>query len=93
MSQGKAVIATAVGGNLDMVVPDVTGLLVPPADVRALAEAFKLLIHDPALRERLGEAARLSVRGLDAPAIAGRFEQFYGAAVVAASVADRKGGR
>ncbi len=93
MSQGKAVIATAVGGNLDMVVPDVTGLLVPPADVRTLAEAFKLLIHDPSLRERLGEAARLSVRDLDAPAIGGRFEQFYGAAVAAASTADRMAGR
>ena len=35
-----------------------TGLLVPPRDVKALAESITVLIEDPALREALGRAGR-----------------------------------
>lgn len=91
MSQGRAVVATAVGGNLDMIIPDVTGLLVPPGDARALARAFEVLITDEGMRRRLGNAARLSLEGLDAVTIAGRFERFYEAAIRDGAVAGRTG--
>jgi len=77
MSKGKAVIATAVGGNLDMVVSGETGLLIPPGDEAALADAMQLLIGDGALRERLGRAAQRSMRSFTAQAVLPRFESLY----------------
>jgi rhamnosyl/mannosyltransferase len=40
----------------------VTGLVVPPADVAALAAALKRLLDDPPLRAKLGDAARERAR-------------------------------
>lgn len=79
MSAGRAVIATAVGGNLDMVVDGETGLLVRAGDPVALAAAMDRLAGDPGLCERLAAAASRSLAGLQAPPIAARFETFYGA--------------
>jgi len=39
----------------------VTGLLVPPADPTALADALERLAHDPELGSRLGRAGRAKV--------------------------------
>jgi len=61
MAAELAVIATAVGGNPDAVVDEESGILVRPRDARALAAALKRLADDPALRRRLGEAARARV--------------------------------
>jgi glycosyltransferase involved in cell wall biosynthesis len=61
MAAELAVIATAVGGNPDAIVVDESGILVPPRDPRALAVAMKRLASDPALRRRLGAAARTRV--------------------------------
>lgn len=58
MSLGKAVVATAVGGVPEILEDEVSGLLVPPADEDALADALGRLLADPALRARLGAAAR-----------------------------------
>jgi glycosyltransferase involved in cell wall biosynthesis len=58
MAHGKPVVASAVGGLLDLVVDDETGVLVPPRDPRALREALERLLGDPDLRHRLGSAAR-----------------------------------
>jgi glycosyltransferase involved in cell wall biosynthesis len=55
---GIPVVATPVGVVPDVVVQNVNGLLVPAGDVRALADALAELIDDPALRQRLGAAAR-----------------------------------
>ncbi|MER3410313.1 MAG: glycosyltransferase family 1 protein, partial [Thermoleophilia bacterium] len=54
MAYGRPVVASAVGGLLDAVEHDVTGLLVPPGDVRALRRALERLLGSPGLRERLG---------------------------------------
>jgi len=61
MAHGLPVIATAVGGNLDAVVPGETGLLVPPRAPTAMAEAIAALAGDAALRSRMGEAGRRRV--------------------------------
>lgn len=61
MFKGTAVVATAVGGNLELVSDGETGLLVPRGDARALADAILRLIEDPALRLRLAQAARARV--------------------------------
>lgn len=56
---GVPVVATAVGGNPEVVDDGVTGLLVPPAEPARLAEAIGRLLDSPALAARLGAAGRL----------------------------------
>ena len=58
MAHGRPVVASAVGGLLDLVVDEETGLLVPPGDVGALREALRRLLADEELRARLGANAR-----------------------------------
>jgi D-inositol-3-phosphate glycosyltransferase len=62
MACGRPVVASAVGGMLDTVVPGRTGLLVAPHDPAALAEALRHLLERPALRERLGRQGVERVR-------------------------------
>ncbi len=54
---GRPVIATDVGGLPELVEHDVTGLIVPPDDAPALADAVRRLSTDHDLRHRLGRAA------------------------------------
>ena len=56
MFAGVPVVATSVGGIPEIVVDGETGLLVPPGDETALAKKLSLLLGDPALRERIGNA-------------------------------------
>ena len=55
---GRPVVATAVGGIPEVVTDGRDGLLVPPRDAAALAQAAIRLLQDRALRRRLGRAAR-----------------------------------
>jgi len=55
---GRAMVATDVPGCREVVVPGETGLLVPPDNPQALAEAICRLLEAPELRRRMGEAAR-----------------------------------
>jgi glycosyltransferase involved in cell wall biosynthesis len=57
----RAVVATTVGGIPEVVEDGVTGLLVPPRNPKALAEKIEALLADPALRMRLGQAARAKI--------------------------------
>jgi glycosyltransferase involved in cell wall biosynthesis len=52
------VVATEWGGNASIVVDGATGLLVPPSDETALANAIAGLLDDDARRESMGRAAR-----------------------------------
>jgi glycosyltransferase involved in cell wall biosynthesis len=62
MAYGRPVIASAVGGLVDAVEDEVTGLLVPPRDAEALRDALERLLEDEELRQRLGDAARARAR-------------------------------
>jgi glycosyltransferase involved in cell wall biosynthesis len=62
MAHGKPVVATAVGGLLDLVVDGETGLLVPPRAPGALREAIERLLSDADLRRRLGSTGRQRAR-------------------------------
>lgn len=57
MAAGAPVVATRVGGTPEALVDGDSGLLVPPADVPALAAAIRRLLDDPALARRVGSAA------------------------------------
>ena len=57
MADGLAVVTTPVGAVEDILTSEQSGLLVPPGDVDALAQALMRLVEDPALRARLGAAA------------------------------------
>ncbi|GHE87042.1 GDP-mannose-dependent alpha-mannosyltransferase [Streptomyces longispororuber] len=63
MASGVPVIAPAVGGPLDLVVPGRTGSLVPPGDADALRDAVWVLAADPGLRAAYGAAGRAAVAG------------------------------
>ena len=58
MASGLPVVATAVGGIPELVVPGVTGRLVPPGDIPALAAAIEGLLADQEVRRRMGTASR-----------------------------------
>ena len=61
MAARRAVVGTAVEGTEDLVVPGLTGWLVPPHDPAALAQALNQAADDPERCRRYGEAARLRV--------------------------------
>jgi glycosyltransferase involved in cell wall biosynthesis len=61
MAYGRPVVATRVGGLVDVIEDDVTGLLVEPGDLGALREALDELLGDAPRRRRLGDTGRARV--------------------------------
>ena len=55
---GIPVVTTQSTGSRDSVVPEVTGLLIPPGYPEAISEAVLKLLRDPERRKRMGHAAR-----------------------------------
>jgi glycosyltransferase involved in cell wall biosynthesis len=79
MAAGRAIVATAVGGSVELIEDGVSGLLVPPGKPEALASAIGAILVDPELAVRLGSAARQRVRErYDQRKRARRFESLYG---------------
>ena len=62
MSAGVACIATAIGGNRDLIEDGRNGLLVRPENPTELAAAIRRLATSPAERRRLGSAAQRRIR-------------------------------
>jgi glycosyltransferase involved in cell wall biosynthesis len=58
MSCGKAVVGSAIPGIKDVITDKVNGILVPPRNPKALADAISLLLSSEPLRSRLGHNAR-----------------------------------
>lgn len=78
MAAGKAVVATAVGAAPELIEDETHGLLVPPGDADRLAQAIGRLLSEPALAQRLGEAARCRAwERYCREAMVRRFEDFY----------------
>jgi len=75
LALGVPVVATAVGGVPEVVHDDVNGLLVPPGDPVALAEALRRVADDRGLRDRLAAAAAPSVADLTPDRVYGRIEE------------------
>lgn len=62
MAAGLPVVASAVGGLLDLVETGRTGILVPPSDPEPLAVAIRSLYEDPQRAREMGREARREVR-------------------------------
>jgi glycosyltransferase involved in cell wall biosynthesis len=62
MAAGLPVVASAVGGLLELIDDGRTGMLVPPGDPGQLAAALRRLIDDRSFAAALGSAARTDVR-------------------------------
>jgi glycosyltransferase involved in cell wall biosynthesis len=78
MAAGRPVVATAVGANPHLLADGRHGLLVPPDDSDALADALARLIADSQLGQILGESARRHAAArFSRAAMRDRFERFY----------------
>ncbi|MGD9703403.1 MAG: glycosyltransferase [Acidimicrobiia bacterium] len=77
MAAQKGVIASAAGGPAEIVHHEIDGLLVPPGDVTALADALRRLAGDPALRTRLAAAGRDTAGHYSAERIGQEVERVY----------------
>ncbi|HEU5319538.1 MAG TPA: glycosyltransferase, partial [Methylomirabilota bacterium] len=62
LAVGTPIVATAVGGVPDAVTDGVTGLLVPPEDPAALAQAVLATLADPTAAARRARSARASLQ-------------------------------
>jgi glycosyltransferase involved in cell wall biosynthesis len=97
MLTGLPVVATNIRGPREQIVPEVTGLLVPPATVDPLAEALCRLVADPEMRAAMGAAGRARALELydEAKVLARtmellRVEDVAGALVIPLEVTPRK---
>jgi starch synthase (maltosyl-transferring) len=61
MAAGRAVVATAVEGTAELVIPGETGWLVPPHDPESLGRALLEAARDPGLRHALGRNGRARI--------------------------------
>jgi glycosyltransferase involved in cell wall biosynthesis len=78
MALGRPVVASAAGGNPELVEDGVSGLLVPPRDTSGVAAAVRRILSDPSLAARLGAAARERVvRGFSTEIRLDRIEELY----------------
>ena len=74
----RPVVSSNCDGVLDIMVNGETGLMVPPRNAPALADALAKLLEDPALRARMGAAARHRVITLfDQQRQVDRLEEIY----------------
>jgi glycosyltransferase involved in cell wall biosynthesis len=81
MFAARPVVASAVGGIPNVVTHGMNGLLVPPGDPKALAEALLRLLRSPAERQRLATAAyRRASAEYSVEQMVDRYEELYGPA-------------
>jgi glycosyltransferase involved in cell wall biosynthesis len=84
MASGLAVVASQLSGIPELVEDGRSGLLVPPGDEAAIAEAIERLARDPDLRRRLGSAGRERVeQAFHADRSAARLVELFDSAVAA----------
>jgi len=77
----KAIVASATAGIPEAIVDGREGLLVPPGDASALADALRLVLADPARRATLGEAAAARAnRDFTVAVMGDRYQALYASA-------------
>ena len=78
MASGLPVVATDVGGNADLVADGLSGSIVPPGDVEALAAALLQWAADPARRREAGRRGRATVeQRFSLPAMVDAYRRVY----------------
>jgi sugar transferase (PEP-CTERM/EpsH1 system associated) len=92
MACGLPVVATAVGGNVELVRDGDTGLLVSPGDVEALAQTLARVATEPELASMLGARARASAIGeFSLEAMVRRYGDLYARLLVPKSAPNLRG--
>jgi glycosyltransferase involved in cell wall biosynthesis len=77
-AQGLPTVAACVGGVPEVIRDGATGLLVPPRDPEAMANALLHLIDNPALRRQMGRAAAAHVReNFPVERMTGQYKNLY----------------
>ena len=79
MAAAKPLVATNIDGFRCVVSHGEQGLLVPPRDSRALADALTILLRNPSLRKRMGDRGRRDVEQYDWKQVANRVVDYYNA--------------
>lgn len=80
LALGKPLVMSDVSGVRDVVRHALTGMVVPPASISAIAEAVGMLLDRPDYAHRLGDAGRTDVRQtLDIRRVVRRYEECYDA--------------
>jgi glycosyltransferase involved in cell wall biosynthesis len=78
MASAKPVVATAVGGNAEMVIEGVTGHIIPPADSSALASSVLSILNSPSKAQAMGKFARDEVvKRFSVQAMVSGYEKLY----------------
>lgn len=77
MAMGRPVVASRTGGLADLVVDGETGLLTPPGDAPALADAIGRLLGDEPAREAMGAAGRRRAQEFSEDKVVPRLERIY----------------
>lgn len=78
MASGLPVIATAVGGNAELVLHGVTGYIVPAADIEKMAQSLVQLASSPGLAQEMGRAGRRRVlEKFSLDAMVGAYQGLY----------------
>jgi phosphatidylinositol alpha-mannosyltransferase len=77
MAAGVPVVASDIAGYREVVRSGIEGLLVPPGDPKALAEAVSRVLSDPILAARLSEAGRTRAAGFGWDRVVPRIEAVY----------------
>jgi glycosyltransferase involved in cell wall biosynthesis len=92
MATGRPVVATAAGGPLDLVDPD-GGVLVPPGDSTALANALVSVLANPETARGMGQHNRRAVAAYAWPRVIDRLEAVYHTVVDRRSAATARSSR
>jgi len=77
MAVGKPIVASNIDGYANLITDGVEGLLVPPKDEKALAQALISLMANESLRQQMGARERLTAKKYDWKHVAQRVFDYY----------------
>ena len=77
MAAGRPIVASKVGGIPDLISQGKNGLLVPPADPKALARGIALLIEDPDTRRQMGDNGRTMAARFGSNSMVQKIDRLY----------------